>query len=108
MWATALGHGLVVQHARVDRWKNGIQSFQLDACLGGRALPGNATRGGVALAFPGGDGGDERGTVRPPAVEAWAAEEVQFRLRPVQPTPVFGRVMDLQWLDQTTGCLRGE
>ena len=64
---------LVLQHARVDRLENGIQSFQLDTCRGGRELPVNAALGGVTIAFPDGDFGGERCTVGQPAVEALAA-----------------------------------
>src|SRR3954471_11400481 len=60
-----------------------------EAPLDGRVLP-------VAVGLPGGDFAFECRPIPQPAIEALAAEDGELNLCHVEPTPVFGRVMEFQ------------
>src|SRR5205823_79747 len=67
--------------------------------------PMNASSLCMAFAFPCGDLGGPLVLVLPPAMQALAIHHATFRLRHVQPTAVFGRVMTLALVQEASRLL---
>ena len=65
----------------------------------------NASILGIAFAFPYGDLGSQCVLVVQPTIQALAIHNVNFRLRHVQPTAVFGRVMKLDLVQDASSLL---
>ena len=59
----------------------------------------------IAFAFPCGDLGGQEVLVVPPTIQALAIHDANFRFRHVQPTAVFGRVMKLDLVQETSSLL---
>ena len=62
----------------------------------------------VALAFPGGDLGDEFVTLFDPSVQTLAAQNTDLDLDHVEPAGVLGREVELQASQHASGLCRGE
>src|SRR5438309_11022660 len=75
------------------RW---IESFQFHAGVGGGEPPVDFREGLVSLFFPSGDLLRQERLAFKASVQALTREDTQLRLRHVQPTAVFGRVVDLK------------
>src|SRR5262249_51651810 len=60
----------------------------------------------IALTFPCGDLGGQDVLVVPSAMQAWTMHEANFRLGHVQPTAVFGRVMQRDLVQEASRLLR--
>src|SRR5205807_10007392 len=83
--ASALSH--------LIRW---IESFQFHAGVGGGEPPVDFREGLVSLFFPSGDLLRQERLAFKASVQALTREDTQLRLRHVQPTAVFGRVVALK------------
>ena len=75
------------------RW---IESFQFHAGVGGGEPPVDFREGLVSLFFPSGDLLRQERLAFKASVQALTREDTQLRLRHVQPTAVFGRVVALK------------
>src|SRR5713101_10136268 len=83
--ASALSH--------LIRW---IESFQFHAGGGGGEPPVDFREGLVSLFFPSGDLLRQERLAFKASVQALTREDTQLRLRHVQPTALFGRVVHLK------------
>jgi resolvase-like protein len=95
---------LVVRQSRSDKFKHGIQTLELDASVRRGELPVNFHLLRVAGMLPGGDFRPHCLDVGDAPVQALSLQYSQFELSHVQPTAVFRRVMNLQFVDQAP-CL---
>src|SRR5688572_5217920 len=73
-----------------------IESFKLGAGVGSGELPVDFSLLSVALLLPRSDFGREQFLAVDPTVQALAGEDAQLRLGHVEPTSVFGRVMNFE------------
>src|SRR5579872_5173885 len=95
----AEGRGAVLRRHGDD----GIEMHKLDAGVSGGEAPVHGGLRAVAAGRPGGYLAGQEGGVGDAPVETLAAEDGEFALRHVQPTPMLGGVVDLQPIQDTAG-----
>jgi hypothetical protein len=81
-----------------------VQAFQFDASISGSELPVNFDDLAVAFLFPSGHFRGEHRFVRYTAVETLPSKHAEFDFGHVEPTTMFGRVMELEAMGQAV-CL---
>ena len=77
-----------------------IEAFQFDASIGGSELPVNFDDLAVALLFPSGNFRGEHRFVGYAAVETLPSKNAEFDFGHIEPTTMFGRVMELEAMGQ--------
>jgi hypothetical protein len=73
-----------------------IKSFEFDASLTGGEAPLDWCWVGIAGRFPSRDLTNERRLSTDPAIQTLATQHAELEFGHIQPTAMFGRVMELQ------------
>ena len=85
-----------------------IQAFELDACIVGRELPVDNGPGCIAAIRPRVGLAAQGVDVVDAPIETLLGEDAQFDLGAIEPTAVFGGVVNLQAVQESTRFLRWE
>ncbi len=95
--------GVGVGSERIWRRGDRVEVLQFDAGVGGGEAPVHGGVGAVARFLPGGDLLLERDVIGDAPVQALPAEHAEFDFRHVQPTAVFGRMVQFQPIQDVPG-----